>query len=205
MDGLKFVRHFDSLRDASDASLRILEVYAQRGAAKISQKAGFDGNKVVVVLDVDATLVNDKDGSPIDDIVRLAQAARARGSRVHVVTARLDDAEMLADTEALLEELAVEYDSLTLAPDHARDSMAIVSLWKDEQRRRIAEQEGAPVFLSVGDNWSDALPLDSVARLGFLNKVQARDASKHVGDVKASLFRTGSGPTLYGLKVPTGL
>jgi hypothetical protein len=59
-------------------------------------------------------------------------------------------------TKAELKKLGIQYDSLALAPERNRKDMVATSKWKFEQR-----QLHAPVSLSIGDQWSDFIKLES--------------------------------------------
>jgi hypothetical protein len=110
-----------------------------------------------VVVDIDDTLIfDDGRSTPNVQVKELIAALLAKQYKVHLVTARLHDADMVRATKQELKKLGIEYTSLKLAPAKAREDSASISEWKALQRKAHA-----PVALTVGDQWSDIVRLES--------------------------------------------
>lgn len=173
------------------------------GAVAASRRAGAKAvageakKRLIAVFDIDDTLIRDRsDHFTLNPaVVRLFQSLVALGVEVHLVTARLADAETTAWTRDQLAEMGIAgYASLRLAPDRRRGSLADVSKWKMEQRRAIARAAGAPIVLTVGDQWGDMVTLDDDAHIDLLDvAVAPRQPWKVV--------RPNDGVSLWGLKL----
>lgn len=132
------------------------------------------------VFDIDDTLIfdmNDNKGIQNQHVIKLLYFALALNIQVHLVTARLENPEILDYTKKQLKmhgisnDYVTMYASLSLAPEKARESMTTISEWKFSRRNRHnAESNGhthAALF-SVGDQWGDGLVLvhdDSIKQL----------------------------------------
>lgn len=117
-----------------------------------------------VVMDIDDTLISDRRTywAAQEDVIRLFHLARGLGLPVHLITARLDDAETRAMTVDQLRALhADDYASLRLLPEEDRASPVHVSAAKARLRSDIAKENNTAVALTVGDQWSDATVLAS--------------------------------------------
>jgi hypothetical protein len=130
----------------------------------------------LIVVDLDQTLVEHKETPPdapvpIEPVVALIRALHALGATLHLLTARLDNAVTRDVTRRELAALKLHdtFDSVTLAPPEARATFAAVAEWKQRERLRLAREHGAPIVLSVGDNWSDLMPVAREADLRALD------------------------------------
>ena len=130
-------------------------------------------------FDIDDTLIFDvADNKGLTNflVVQLLHLAKAHGMRVHLVTARLDDPEVLKWTKTQLKKHGLEglYDSLSLAPEAARESMELISKWKYERRKEFHRGSNIVVF-SVGDQWGDGTLLRSDKEIDKKDKKFAAD------------------------------
>lgn len=162
----------------------------------------------LLVFDIDDTLLFDAPAAdgivPHQDVVDLLRRAHHLGAEVHLVTARLNDDDMVAATRAELDGepadgglgLAGLYASLSLAPARARTSMASVSRWKMAQRRRIAQERGAAVTLTVGDQWGDMVVLADDEEIDELDDRFAAQTDPYI------IVRPYDQVSLWGLKLP---
>ena len=127
----------------------------------------------VAAFDADDTLLRDKEPhfKPIAAIVALFRALQAHNIAVHVITARLRDAETTAWTQEQLQTLGIVLrpHCLHLAPAEARTDMASVAQWKRDTRVAIARKTGAPMLLSVGDQWGDIVALQKEEDIDMLD------------------------------------
>ena len=130
-------------------------------------------------FDIDDTLIFDvADNKGLTNflIVQLLHLAKAYGMRVHLVTARLDQPDVLKWTKAQLKKHGIDglYDSLSLAPEASRASMESISRWKYERRKEYHRGQNIVVF-SVGDQWGDGTLLRSDAEILKKDKKFAAD------------------------------
>lgn len=124
------------------------------------------GDDLNVVFDIDDTLIfDDNRQTPNIQVKHLLQVARAHGYKVHLVTAREKNNEVIKWTRDELRRHGIQYDSLALAPKKSRESMASVALWKHAQRTIHK-----PV-LSVGDQWGDLIILNDDEDIDRLNAI----------------------------------
>lgn len=210
--GVELVAAFTTAADATAAALRLVRAYGARGdahalAAKHTEavahavaaaRGGGGGAPMVVVADIDDTLIHmhATHFSANAAVVALFHALLAAGAAVHLVTARSADADTARWTRDQLAALGVSgYASLHFAPERARRSLAAVSVWKRAVRKRIAEHNGAPIVLTVGDQWGDSTPLDADA------DIDALDAAFGVATTPWLLIRPNDGVSLWGLKL----
>lgn len=160
--------------------------------------------KAVIVFDIDDTLLFDVQASsnrsqnviPHQVVVDLLLRLRQLETEIHLVTARLNDADYIKDTEKELESLGLSYDTLTLAPAKARTSMSAVSLWKMQVRKRIASATGAPITLTVGDQWGDMVVLREDDQIDELDDQFAANSLPYI------VLRPHDQVSLWGLKLP---
>ena len=160
----------------------------------------------IAVFDIDDTLLFDVDAAPTRSenviphnvVVSLMTRLVELGTEVHLVTARLNELDVLEATVAELRALGLagKYHSLTLAPPRARDSLAGVSRWKMQVRRRIAAQRRCPVTLTVGDQWGDQVCLNEDEDIDTLDERFASHTLPYI------LTRPHDGVSLWGLKLP---
>jgi hypothetical protein len=131
-------------------------------------------------FDIDDTLifdVSDNKGITNTLVVQLLYLAKAYGMQIHLVTARLENPDVLKWTITQLRKHGINdglYDSLALAPDKSRESMESISKWKYERRKEFHKGQNIVVF-SVGDQWGDGTVLRSDAEIGKKDKKFAAD------------------------------
>lgn len=158
----------------------------------------------VVVFDIDDTLLFDVQTAstraqnviPHQVVVDLLLRLRQLGADIHLVTARLNEAEIVRETEAELRTLGLAYETLTLAPERARGSMAAVSLWKMQVRKRIAVERRSPITLTVGDQWGDMVVLREDDQIDELDNQFTAHTLPYI------LLRPHDNVSLWGLKLP---
>jgi predicted HAD superfamily phosphohydrolase YqeG len=123
------------------------------------------GDDLNVVFDIDDTLIfDDNRQTPNIQVKHLLEVAKAHGYKIHLVTAREKNNEVIKFTRDELRRHQITYDTLALAPKKSRGSMTDVALWKHSERSKHL-----PV-LSVGDQWGDILPLGSDFDIDALNE-----------------------------------
>jgi len=156
----------------------------------------------VVVFDIDDTLLFDVQTEsrklvPHQVVVDLLWRLQQLGADIHLVTARLHDAEYKKETERELASLGItHYASLTLAPEKARTSMAAVSKWKMMTRRKIAAETRSPVTLTVGDQWGDMVVLEDDDHIDTLDTMFKANTLPYI------VLRPHDQVSLWGLKLP---
>jgi hypothetical protein len=203
-----FDTHTSSAAFAASQAAALVDVYRARAdVASIARdarltlrfKGGAPARSVVVVFDVDDTLVY-ANGEPLHEIVALARALYEGGARIHIITARLDSTEAVKWTARQLRNLGVRYHTLALAPEAARVDLVAVGRWKQARRRVVAETEGAPVLLTIGDMSTDGVLIDTEDDLDTLEK--ARRASAGSSRMGYTFLRPNDGASLFMLKLP---
>lgn len=121
-----------------------------------------------VVFDIDDTLIfddNRKKPTVNAQIVALLTFLNKAGYKIHLVTARLNDADMVEYTKRELAKIEIpQWDSLSLCPEAYRETTVLVSKWKAMCREKLK-----PVALSVGDQWSDLMVLKNEEHFDFLD------------------------------------
>lgn len=144
-----------------------------------------------VVFDIDDTLIfDDNRQTPNVQIKHLLDVVRAYGYKVHLVTARQRSADVSRWTREELRRQGIQYDTLALAPESARATLASVAKWKHSQRSKHQ-----PCVMSIGDQWGDILLIESDVHLESLNKVH---------DVRSTpwlIMEPQDKVTLYGFKL----
>jgi hypothetical protein len=176
---------------------RIADKYADQVAAAVHKEGASSKGKLAVVFDIDDTLIRDRSPRFVlnPTVVQLHERLVELGAHVHLVTARANDAETLAWTRDQLKEMGIRgYTGLHLAPESRRGSMTDVSHWKMETRRSIARKVGAPIVLTVGDQWGDMVTLSDDADIDALDATFAPDKPWKV-------VRPNDGVSLWGLKL----
>lgn len=176
---------------------RLAQKYADKVAARVRVQA--HAPPLVVVMDIDDTLIRDRATHSvlIPAIVQLHNKLVELGAAVYLVSARTNDAATRAWTVEQLVQLGIHgYKALHLAPDGRRKTMTDVSRWKMETRRGIGRAAGAPVVLTVGDQWSDMVTLSDDADIDTLD---ATFAPKQPWKI----MRPNDGVSLWGLKLPS--
>jgi hypothetical protein len=143
------------------------------------------------VFDIDDTLIfDDNRQTPNLQVKHLLEVARAHNCKIHLVTAREKNAEVIKWTRDELRRHGIQYDTLALAPKKTRETMATIAAWKHSERAKHA-----PVLVSVGDQWGDILLLTDEADIAALDdKHKAQHAPWLV-------VMPNDGVTVYGLKL----
>ena len=181
----------------------------QHGGFRVRALRSFS-DTIVVVFDIDDTVVysdddlGDEVAVPIAQVLTLLKrlvrsAAFGHRVRVHFITARLQEPHDLSTrtwTEDQLRAIgAPPHASLHLAPAAARTSRVNIARWKYAMRLQIANEENAPVVLSVGDQVSDIAVIRSDA------DIDAFDAETRAEETPFAIVRCADGCTLWGLKL----
>jgi predicted secreted acid phosphatase len=174
----------------------------QFAGKRISRKIGFavganiDFKTPLVVFDIDATLVLD-DSSAIGPTVNMLHKI-CKTCRVFLITARHPS--MLEETIQELKSIGITpdmYESLMLSPPEDRKDMHRVGLWKERMRKKIAIHAQAPISLTIGDQWTDIIAVQSEDEMleldsGFLGWGKC---------AKYALVRPHDGISAFGLKL----
>ena len=152
----------------------------------------------LIVFDIDDTLLRN-DSSIIPDVFLLYKKLRALGARTFLVTARRASMRNFTVDELNKAGIEFERENLFICPENYRSSMTSVSQWKALMRRNIAFKYGAPISLSVGDQWGDITELDNDYEIDYL------DEAYGVKHKPFLLMRIGDarGATCVGLKLPS--
>ena len=151
----------------------------------------------IVVFDIDATVVT-KDSRPIEDTIRLLKRLREAKARIHLVTARHPS--IRAETIAELISVGITpdlYDSLLITPEADRKHMGAVGKWKENARRSIALAANSLVALTIGDQWTDLVAVESAKEMQELDSafIGFGDCPKYI------LVRPKDGISCLGLKL----
>lgn len=153
----------------------------------------------VIVFDIDDTLITDEDPSPrpIAETLALFFRLHELGARIWLVTARHPS--IKDETYKELKQVGILRKHLQgdifFAPEKYRKSMVSVSKWKKRMRATIAQKEGAPVMLTVGDQWSDLMEVQG------MSEFQELDDAYGVANTPYVLFLVDDGLSIYGLKL----
>lgn len=152
------------------------------------------------VFDIDDTLIFDNQGDETKPkkhqvVIDLLMRLREVGAHIHLVTARINDAEMRKETIMELESMNIPYNSLTLAPQSARSDMASISKWKMQTRRSIGAIAKSPIALTVGDQWGDMIVLPDDEQI---NKLDSTYKTTHAPYI---VLRPSDNVSLWGLKL----
>jgi hydroxymethylpyrimidine pyrophosphatase-like HAD family hydrolase len=132
---------------------------------------GYHGTDKHVVFDIDDTLIfDDERQSPNLQVKHLLEVARAHNYKIHLVTAREKNAEVIKWTRDELRRHCIYHDSLALCPKKSRNSMKDVSAWKHSERAKHKV-----CVLSVGDQWGDFLILEKEGQIAQLDKDHGTD------------------------------
>lgn len=170
-------------------------------AARPAGAAAMAGNAATVVgtnaplfhavFDIDDTLIfDDNRQTPNLQVKHLLEVARAHNCKIHLVTAREKNAEVIRWTRDELRRHGIQYDTLALAPRKSRETMASIAAWKHSERAKHA-----PVLVSVGDQWGDILLLSGD------DDIQALDALHKTQHSPWAVVEPRDGVTIYGLKL----
>lgn len=202
---MKFFARFPDADAAVDATIAAVAAISQMGSEQTLAKRAHKVFKKpeslsraldepLVVFDIDDTLLRD-DSSHVAEVVKLYNRLKALGAKVHLVTAR--SSSMYNFTVAELKRMHITgYEHpVMLCPEHARKNMVTVSEWKSLARQNIANHNGAPITLTVGDQWSDMIQIKNENDLVLLDNMFATPHSPYV------LARPNDGICLLGLKL----
>ena len=202
---MKFFARFETADAAVDATIAAVAAISQLGSEQTLAKRAHRVFKKqeslsraldapLVVFDIDDTLLR-SDSSHVTEVVKLYNRLKALGAKVHLVTAR--SSSMYAYTVAELKRMhIVGYEHpVMLCPEHARKSMVTVSEWKSLARQNIANHTGAPITLTVGDQWSDMIQIQSENDLATLDATFATPSASYV------IVQPNDGISLLGLKL----
>jgi hypothetical protein len=182
----------------------ISECYAKNVTLKKHSSSSSTKNGVAV-FDIDDTVLLDDSSTsrnvtiPNSMIIELFKKLKNLDIEIHFVTARLKCDEMIEETKKELETLGLEglYDTLSLAPQNHRKNLATISLWKMNQRKKIAEKSNQCIILSVGDQWGDLIVIKSE------NDIKTFDDKYRSYSAPYIVIRSNDGVTLWGLKLPS--
>jgi hypothetical protein len=152
------------------------------------------------VFDIDDTLIFDNETDDVklkkhEVVINLLMRLREVGANIHLITARVNDDEMRKETIKELELMNIPYNSLTLAPQSARQNMATVSKWKMQTRRSIGALAKSPIALTVGDQWGDMIVLPDEEQINVL------DSTYKTTDTPFIVLRPSDNVSLWGLKL----
>ena len=152
------------------------------------------------VFDIDDTLIFDNHGDESKPkkhqiVIDLLMRLREVGAHIHLITARINDDDMRKETITELELMNIPYNSLTLAPQFARNNMASVSKWKMQTRRNIGAIAKSPIALTVGDQWGDMVVLPDDDQITKLDSTYKTTTSPYI------VLRPSDNVSLWGLKL----
>jgi len=199
---MELIRKFESCDEAVEFAMTLVDALKSNGGRRMSARtgyavgarAGFD--RPLVVFDIDATLVLD-DSSAIEPAVRMLKKI-CDHCRVFLITARHQSIRDETITE--LKSVGIQphmYEGLMLAPPEDRKDMQRVGLWKERMRKKIGIQAQAPIALTIGDQWTDIISIETE------NEMQELD-SGFLGwgkCAKYALVRPNDGISALGLKL----
>ena len=163
---MRVLETFDDQDYAATKSFLYVEKFKRHASGnlikKMSRAIALQTDDMVVVFDIDDTLVR-SNSKPLKGIVDLYMKLHAMGAKIHLITAREESASMEKETAIELEKIGImkaHYIKLHLSPAHYRTDMQKVGEWKYFTRQSIATKHKAPVFLTVGDQWTDMFKVD---------------------------------------------
>jgi predicted secreted acid phosphatase len=191
--------------DAADTLKLLSECYTKNVVIKKNNSKLSGQTNGVAVFDIDDTVLLDDSSTtrnvtiPNSMIIELFKKLKHLNIEIHFVTARLRCDEMISETKKELEILGLEglYDTLSLAPQNHRKNLATISLWKMNQRKKIAEKSNQCIILSVGDQWGDLIVIKSE------NDIKTFDDKYKSYNAPYIVVRSNDGVTLWGLKLPS--
>ena len=185
-----------TLKTAAGVSHLASEKTYRRLASGFSLNASPKTQRQLVVFDIDDTLLNDH-SAPLKETIQLLKRLRQLNARVFLVTARHPSTRN--ETVEELKSIGVypdkDYDELLITPIHARVSMKHVGDWKKAARQSIANKFQMPILLTVGDQWTDIVPVESERELYSL------DAAFGTRYTPWVLLRISDGIGVLGLKL----
>lgn len=143
-----------------------------------------------IVVDIDNTIIFDDGRNTINlQIKHLLDVAKSHSCKIHLVTAREKNTEVMKFTREELRRLCIPYDTLALSPKKSRGSMASVSAWKHSERAKHN------TILSIGDQWGDCLLLTSDSDIDMLDVIHNAREGPWI------ILKPNDGVTLYGMKI----
>lgn len=127
-----------------------------------------DPARDVIVLDIDATVLYNRDSEPIVHAVPnfkvqpLYDLARSRNIPVHFVTARIGTKDNRMFTLKQLRSMGFDwFDSLFMRPVSVPPVTEAIAQYKLDARRTIAAAGRKTIALNIGDQWTDLLVADT--------------------------------------------
>lgn len=203
---MEIVQKFTDSDAAVTATLKLVIKFLlsnhKKQIAKAHTEAELTNDTMLAIFDIDDTIIFDvqRKGKkkqavvPNKPLLRLMRRLHSLGLEVHVITARLNEPEIVKMTEREMKEVDAVWHTLSLAPDHARTSMEAVSAWKKNTRQHLAKTRGSVVLLTVGDQWGDLLKLKND------NEIDVYDHK--YGSDSYMILRPHDGVSIWGLKLP---
>jgi hypothetical protein len=202
---MEIVRKFNDSNAAVTFILKLVIKFLlstnKKQIVKEHTEAELNNDTLVAIFDIDDTLIFDvqKKGKknkilPNEPVLKLMRRLDSLGIEVHLITARLNEPEVVKMTQRELQQVNAVYHSLTLAPERVRTSMTAVSAWKRQTRYDIANEKKTVVLLSVGDQWGD------IVQLRQEEEIDAFD--KRYGSDVYMILRPHDKISIWGLKLP---
>jgi len=156
---MRVVETFESQDRATLKCLTYLDKFKSLASdnlvRKLCRAVAMRSTQLLVVFDIDDTLVRD-DSSPLPEVVLLFKKLRRIGAKIFLITAR--HPKMRKQTVSELMSIGIDpmsYEELMITPKEYRTSMKKVGEWKFFARQSIATRYGAPIALTIGDQWTD--------------------------------------------------
>jgi hypothetical protein len=154
-------------------------------------------NKLVAVFDIDDTLISDE-SFPIADVIFLLKTCKKFGCTIGLVTARHTSMRKVTIDELkgvnILENVDYLSEDLFFCPEDYRSSYVKISQWKKSARKFLKNKYG-PVFITVGDQWTDLIEITNEEERHFLNDAYGTEQNPYL------LFILHDGISSYGLKL----
>jgi hypothetical protein len=160
------------------------------------------GRPILAVFDIDDTLIFDRGddtGEYFPEVSSLLRQLRFRmHAKIALITAREDAESIRMFTLDQVQRVAgivpgAHYDKLFLCPPSMRASSATISQFKHAARRQFAHEYHAPIALTVGDQWTDIVRVESDKALGAIEK--------SLGKSQFHVVWPGDRVSLVGLKL----
>jgi len=156
---MRVVETFEAQDYATTKCLTYLEkfkrVASENLVRKLCRAISMRSTDLLVVFDIDDTLVRN-DGKPLPEVVMLFKKLRRMGAKIFLVTARHPSMrKQTVDELSNIDIKPMSYENLMITPQEYRTSMKKVGDWKFFARQSIATRYGAPIALTIGDQWTD--------------------------------------------------
>lgn len=199
---MRVVQQFNDPTLAVQTTLSVLATTAMHASPALIQKTGSgitvqsqSLERPLVVFDIDDTLIR-ANNEPVIEVLRLFRRLKELNCRIFLVTAR--SASIRNQTLRELESVGItqrDFERLLLCPELYRKSMKTVGDWKRAARQSIANEFKMPILLTVGDQWTDLVSVQSSAEL------QQLDDALGVAHAPWVLMRLEDGIGFFGLKL----